>query len=75
MMMIILNRNYIYILSSRMMSLVNSYDEVHHETSHLTKLNARFRFTTFGFPIEAQITEYVPSVDGRTARDAGLASV
>ena len=26
--------------------------------------NARFRFTTFGFPVEAQVTEYVPPVDG-----------
>lgn len=32
--------------------------------------NARFRFSTFGFPIEAQITEYVPPVDGQAARIA-----
>lgn len=32
--------------------------------------NARFRFSTFGFPIEAQITEYVPPVDGQAARVA-----
>ena len=31
---------------------------------------ARFRFKTFGFPIEAEITEYVPSVNGSTARIA-----
>lgn len=28
----------------------------------------RFRFKTFGFPIEAQITEYVPSISGLPAR-------
>ena len=32
--------------------------------------NARFRFSTFGFPIEAQITEYVLPVDGQAARMA-----
>ncbi|WP_368528449.1 SRPBCC domain-containing protein [Enterobacter cloacae] len=32
--------------------------------------NARFRFTTFGFPVEAQVTEYVPPVDGEAARIA-----
>ncbi|BBT68739.1 SRPBCC domain-containing protein [Kluyvera sp. M-M157-B] len=32
--------------------------------------NARFRFSTFGFPIEAQITEYVPPADGQAARIA-----
>jgi len=30
--------------------------------------NARFRFKTFGFPIEAQITEFVPLVKGEAAR-------
>ncbi|EMW6689685.1 hypothetical protein L400_02618 [Enterobacter hormaechei] len=34
--------------------------------------NARFRFTTFGFPVEAQVTEYVPPVDGEAARIAWL---
>jgi hypothetical protein len=32
--------------------------------------NARFRFTTFGFPVEALVTEYVPPVDGEAARIA-----
>lgn len=32
--------------------------------------NARFRFSTFGFPIEAQITEYVPPAAGQAARVA-----
>lgn len=31
---------------------------------------ARFRFTTFGFPVEAQVTEYVPPVAGQAARIA-----
>ena len=29
---------------------------------------ARFRFTTFGFPVEAEIVEYVPPAGGRAAR-------
>ncbi|MGL4724192.1 MAG: SRPBCC domain-containing protein [Scandinavium sp.] len=32
--------------------------------------SARFRFTTFGFPVEAQVTEYVPPQPGRAARVA-----
>jgi hypothetical protein len=31
---------------------------------------ARFRFTTFGFPVEAEVTEYVPPADGQPARVA-----
>ncbi|WP_250437207.1 SRPBCC domain-containing protein [Caballeronia sp. ATUFL_F2_KS9A] len=31
---------------------------------------ARFRFTTFGFPVEAEVTEYVPPVEGQPARVA-----
>ena len=31
---------------------------------------ARFRFTTFGFPVEAEVTEYVPPVKGQPARIA-----
>jgi len=31
---------------------------------------ARFRFTTFGFPVEAEVTEYVPPADGSPARVA-----
>lgn len=30
--------------------------------------SSRFRFKTFGFPIEAEITEFVPPVTGRPAR-------
>lgn len=29
---------------------------------------ARFRFTTFGFPVEAEVTEYEPAADGKPAR-------
>jgi len=32
------------------------------------RLGARFRFTTFGFPVEALVTEYVPPAAGRAAR-------
>lgn len=28
----------------------------------------RFRFTTFGFPVEAEVTEYQPPVAGQPAR-------
>ncbi|MFJ4142127.1 SRPBCC domain-containing protein [Pseudomonas sp. NPDC089734] len=31
---------------------------------------ARFRFTTFGFPVEAQVVEYLPPVAGEPARIA-----
>lgn len=31
---------------------------------------ARFRFTTFGFPVEAEVTEYVAPADGQPARVA-----
>ena len=31
---------------------------------------ARFRFTTFGFPVEAQVVEYAPPVAGQPARVA-----
>ncbi|HAE67576.1 SRPBCC domain-containing protein [Sphingobacterium siyangense] len=30
--------------------------------------NSRFRFKTFGFPIEAEITEYLPPANGEPAR-------
>lgn len=32
--------------------------------------NARFRFKTFGFPIEAEVTEFVPPAPGQPARIA-----
>jgi hypothetical protein len=31
---------------------------------------ARFRFTTFNFPVEAEVTEYEPPANGRPARVA-----
>jgi hypothetical protein len=31
---------------------------------------ARFRFTTFGFPVEAEVTEHVPPAPGRPGRVA-----
>ena len=34
------------------------------------RAGARFRFTTFGFPVEAEVTEYVPPVAGEAARIA-----
>ncbi|MDR5837611.1 SRPBCC domain-containing protein [Caballeronia sp. LZ034LL] len=33
-------------------------------------LDARFRFTTFGFPVEAEVTEHVPPAPGQAARVA-----
>ena len=36
----------------------------------LLSASARFRFTTFGFPVEAQVCEYVPPVEGQAARIA-----
>ncbi|MFY4805134.1 SRPBCC domain-containing protein [Aliarcobacter butzleri] len=39
------------------------------EGTHL-KENTRFKFKTFGFPIEAQITEFVPPFDGEPGRIA-----
>jgi len=42
----------------------------HDDSGPELSANARFRFTTFGFPVEAQITEYVPPVAGQAARIA-----
>lgn len=42
----------------------------HDGSGPLLSLSARFRFTTFGFPVEAQVTEYVPPVAGQAARIA-----
>ena len=39
------------------------------EDSYLKKAS-RFKFKTFGFPIEAQIIEFIPSFDGEPARIA-----
>jgi len=40
------------------------------DSGPLLSANARFRFSTFGFPIEAQIVEYVPPAVGQAARVA-----
>ena len=40
----------------------------HDSTGPELSAGARFRFTTFGFPIEAEVTEYVPPVAGQPAR-------
>lgn len=42
----------------------------HDGTGPTLSPGARFRFTTFGFPVEAKVTEYVPPVDGKPARVA-----
>lgn len=42
----------------------------HDGSGPLLSANARFRFTTFGFPVESQVTEYVPPVEGAAARIA-----
>ena len=42
----------------------------HGGTGPLLHLGARFRFTTFGFLVEAEVTEYVPPADGQPARVA-----
>ncbi|MEB6381097.1 SRPBCC domain-containing protein [Leclercia adecarboxylata] len=42
----------------------------HDGSGPLLSAGARFRFTTFGFPVEAQVTEYVPPVAGQAARIA-----
>lgn len=47
----------------------NSSDiEFINEEEKLFNQDVRFRFKTFGFPIEAQITEFVESKDGQPAR-------
>ena len=42
----------------------------HDNSGPLLSDGARFRFTTFGFPVEAEVTEYVPPVAGKAARVA-----
>ncbi|MFO3907539.1 SRPBCC domain-containing protein [Enterobacter hormaechei] len=42
----------------------------HDDSGPLLSANARFRFTTFGFPVEARVTEYVPPMAGQAARIA-----
>lgn len=42
----------------------------HDGTGPELSMGARFRFTTFGFPVEAEVTEYEPPVHGKPARVA-----
>jgi len=42
----------------------------HDGTGPELSMGARFRFTTFGFPVEAEVTEYEPPADGKPARAA-----
>lgn len=42
----------------------------HDDTGPRLRLGARFRFTTFSFPVEAEVVEYEPPVAGRPARIA-----
>ena len=37
-------------------------------TGPVLAANSRFRFTTFSFPVEAQVTEFVPPAEGQPAR-------
>ena len=39
-----------------------------YEENTMLATDIRFRFKTFGFPIEAQVTEFVPPVEGQPAR-------
>lgn len=42
----------------------------HDGTGPELRKGARFRFTTFGFPVEAEVTEYEPLAGGKPARVA-----
>ncbi|SDG34797.1 MULTISPECIES: SRPBCC domain-containing protein [unclassified Duganella] len=42
----------------------------HDGTGPMLSAGARFRFTTFGFAVEAEVVEYVPPVTGQAARIA-----
>lgn len=46
--------------------------DIHFDTagSHELRLGTRFTFTTFGFPVESEVTEFQPSVNGGPARIA-----
>ncbi|WP_322048439.1 SRPBCC domain-containing protein [Paraburkholderia sp. J67] len=49
----------------------NASDIVFHDgTGPVLSAGARFRFTTFGFPVEAEVTEFVPAAAGQPARVA-----
>lgn len=53
-------------------SYYNNADDIrfHDGSGPELSAGARFRFTTFGFPVEAEVTEYVPPVAGEAARIA-----
>lgn len=44
--------------------------EFYNQEDFYLKEGSRFKFKTFGFPIEAQIIEFIPSFDGEPARIA-----
>lgn len=44
--------------------------EFYNQEDSYLKEGSRFKFKTFGFPIEAQITEFIPSFNGEPARVA-----
>lgn len=47
----------------------NATDIVFHDgTGPELHAGARFRFTTFGFPVEGEVTEFVPPAAGKPAR-------
>jgi len=49
----------------------NSADvRFYNEKGPMLEQDVRFYFTTFGFPVEAQVTEYVPPAAGEPARIA-----
>jgi hypothetical protein len=49
----------------------NASDIAFHDGSGpLLSHGSRFRFTTFGFPVEAEVTEYEPPANGKPARVA-----
>ena len=48
----------------------NAADVAIHDGSRELKLGTRFRFTTFGFPVEAEVTEHVAPATGQPARIA-----
>lgn len=51
-------------------SYYNNVADIHFYASDAPKLKAdtRFRFSTFGFPIEAQVVEFEPPADGNPGR-------
>jgi len=49
----------------------NASDIIFHDgTGPYLSLGARFRFTTFGFLVEGEVTEYEPPIPGKPARVA-----